>query len=349
MVPASTRFVHVANGTSTTATIHQARVPGTSSIWADVLHEGPVPGGMSDDELLRVRARHLADDVQPSYDDIVAEMIRWRAVLDDDATRDELILWYEHDLFDQLNLIQVLSRLAGAPGRTHASKPVSLICIGSFPGRPQFKGLGELTPDELASLFETRQRVTDAQYALAERAWTAFRAPDPRALEGLLRSDTSALPFLATALQRHLEEFPWTTDGLSRTERRLMSLAQAGPIDLRTAFSRMHEDETAFYVADASFLQIARELAATSPPLVTLDPASGPSGAASEAGPQSTHPRLGRASIALTDTGRAVLTRGRDRVALCGFDRWLGGVHLQATSSAPTWRWDPSHARLVFA
>jgi hypothetical protein len=32
---------------------------------------------------------------------------------------------------------------------------------------------------------------------------------------------TESLPFLAAALRRHLEEFPWTTDGLSRTERQI--------------------------------------------------------------------------------------------------------------------------------
>jgi hypothetical protein len=45
-------FLHVANGTSTTMTIEAARIPGAVSIWADPLHDGPVPGGLSDDELL---------------------------------------------------------------------------------------------------------------------------------------------------------------------------------------------------------------------------------------------------------------------------------------------------------
>src|SRR5205823_7476541 len=110
---------------------------------------------------------------------------------------DELILWYEHDLFDQLNLIQLLTWI-----REHLrpAKPVTLVCIGSFPGRPQFKGLGELTPDELASLFETRQPIDDAQYSLAELAWQAFRESTPEALDALARSNTAALPYLANAV-----------------------------------------------------------------------------------------------------------------------------------------------------
>src|SRR5205085_4242019 len=100
----------------------------------------------------------------------------------DHASYEELLLWYEHDLFDQLNLIQLLPWI-----RDHvpASKPASLICIGAFAGRPAFKGLGELTPGELASLLEARQPVSEDQHAAAAMAWTAFRAPAPDALEEL--------------------------------------------------------------------------------------------------------------------------------------------------------------------
>src|SRR5947209_18378089 len=43
---ASARFLHVANGTCTTEIIEATGIPGTLSIWADPLYEGPVPGGL---------------------------------------------------------------------------------------------------------------------------------------------------------------------------------------------------------------------------------------------------------------------------------------------------------------
>ena len=117
-----TRFLHVANGTSTTATIHAAGLPGRSSIWADVLHDGPVPGGLSDDALLEVRSRHLAGSAGVSPDNTTTELTRWRAAIAAGDPFDELVLWYEHDLFDQLNLIQLLSWLAALPGGARARR-----------------------------------------------------------------------------------------------------------------------------------------------------------------------------------------------------------------------------------
>ncbi len=256
------RFLHVANGTSTTRTIEAAGIQGNLSIWADVLYEGPVPGGVSDDELREIRGSDAPADR-------VNDMRQWRAIIERHDAYDELILWYEHDLFDQLNLIQLLPWIRE---RVPAEKIVSLVCVGSFPGRPNFKGLGELTPAELGSLLETRSPVTDEQYALADRAWHAFRQATPEALDTLRLGDTSALPYLATALTRFLQEYPWTTDGLSRTERRLLQLAAGDGIRLFDAFPRMQDDEDAYYITDLSLAEMAEALSRTSPPMLTQTP-----------------------------------------------------------------------------
>lgn len=327
---AASRFLHVANGTSTTRTIEAAGIPGAVSIWADPLYEGPVPAGLPDAELREVRARYLAGPMGQVDVDPVHDLGNWRAVIERQASYDELILWFEHDLFDQLNLIQLLAWIRE---RLPSARAVSLICIGSFPGHPRFKGLGELAPDELATLLETRVRVSEPQYLLAERAWQAFRQPTPEALDRLRHTDTSALPYLSAAIARFLQEYPWTADGLSRTERRLLELADAGPIKLSAVFPRMDDGEDAYHVTDLSLGGLAETLARTSPPLLTLD--SRPT----------SHANLLEASVTLTDTGRAVLAGRQDRIATCGIDRWLGGVHLQG--DAHLWRWDDGRQRIT--
>ena len=328
---AGSQFLHVANGTCTTQLIAAAGIPGALSIWADPLYDGPVPGGLTDAELLDVRRRFLDGAAKPTSvapggsdptHDATNDMRQWRTAIERHESYRELILWFEHDLFDQLNLIHLLAWI-----REHRSRttPVSLVCIGSFPGRPDFKGLGELTPDELASLLETRQPLRDPQFELAERAWRAFREPTPEALANLRHEDTSALPYLAAAVTRFLQEYPSTLDGLSRTERRLLELAGRDGIALSTAFRRMHEGETVYYITDSSLAGMAETLSRVSPPLLTLDFEGG--------------------TVTLTDAGRSVLTGQSDRVETCGIDRWLGGVHLQSGNTV--WRWDETRDRVV--
>jgi hypothetical protein len=285
---------------------------------------------LSDEELLEVRARHLAEPTEESYVRTVDGLRAWRQTIEDHQFYDELVLWFEHDLFDQLNLIQILTVIRP---RIPAEK-VSLVCIGSFPGHPRFKGLGELAPGDLASLLETRQRVTEAQYALAKKVWQAFRSPTPEALDDLRRTDTAALPYLAAAVTRFLQEYPWMADGLSRSERRLLHLAERGPIEVSAAFPRMHDDEEAYYITDSSLAALVETLSDIAPPLVAIDP-----------GAAGSHGRLLYGTVTLTDAGRTVLAGQRDRVTMCGIDRWLGGVHLH--SGTAIWRWDDEQQRMT--
>src|SRR5439155_25032121 len=71
-----------------------------------------------------------------------------------EALRDDrqVVLWFEHDLYDQLQLVDVL-----ALAHTKEAAP-ELIVIGSFPGNPFFAGLGVLTARELETLWPSRIR-----------------------------------------------------------------------------------------------------------------------------------------------------------------------------------------------
>ena len=147
------------------------------------------------------------------------------------------------------------------------------------------------------------------------------------------------MPHLAAAVTRFLQEYPWTTDGLSRTERRLLELAAGGTVELSAAFPRMHAGEEVYYVTDMSLATLADTLSRTSPPLLTLARRPVADGEL----PQGSVTL--RDAVALTDIGRAVLTGRQDRIATCGIDRWLGGVHLRG--NADLWRWDDERHRIT--
>ena len=258
--------LHVANGHCTTELIERAGLPGRTSIWADALHDGPVPD-VDDDQLIRVRAEFIADGLDVGADEVAANLRSWRAAVDADNRYSELVLWFEHDLFDQLNLIQLLSRISRD---RPVSKPASLVSIDRYPGHPNFKGLGQLQPSDIAALYQRRQRVTPQQYAVAASAWDAFRSGNRARLVALLHDDTSALPFLGAALRRFLDEGPSGSEALSRSERRLIEQLQHGPVDIHRAFAAMHDGETAYYITDSSFWAMVERLSRRSPALIDV-------------------------------------------------------------------------------
>ncbi len=144
-------LLHVTNGESAGNTLRQTAIGGAVLAWQDALHEGPVPS-LPRQELLRARARFLADCGWGRQQALLSSLERRdRQLLE--ALRDDLqvVLWFEHDLYDQLQLLDVL-----ALAHTAQAAP-ELIVIGSFPGKPSFAGLGELTASELETLWPSRR------------------------------------------------------------------------------------------------------------------------------------------------------------------------------------------------
>jgi hypothetical protein len=307
--------------------------------WRDVLHEGPVPAGLALAELSEVRARFIADArLGGDYEEVLTDFRARDAALARFVEHEETVLWFEHDLYDQLQLLQLLDWFAA---RDRGEMRLSLICIGTFAGRPSFRGLGELTPTELASLFPSRHTVTNAELALARIAWQAFRSPDPIAIEAVLAGETSALPFLRAALLRHLEEVPAAVNGLSRTERQLLEVILAGSQTPYAIFAAWQMKEEAPYMGDTPLWWHLKRLSEGSHPLV-MRTDGGRFLMPNEAqGPE----QFPAQHIALTDAGRAILAGQADQLALNGIDRWLGGVHLHAGD--PLWRWQTQAQRLV--
>ena len=311
--------LHVSNGDATD-------VPGTGLArrviyWRDVLHEGPVPD-IAPAELREVRAGYLAGHYHADRAGTLRQFTERDQALE--AGRDgEYVLWFEADLYDQLQIAEILARLAGL--RVPAGQ-VTLICIGEHPGIARFGGLGELTAGQLRELPHTNAcaRLTPAALDLATRAWAAFRAPTPERLPAIAATRLGELRFLGEAFDRLGREYPATRDGLSLTERRVLAAVADGASEAGTAFVRALAREARPFMGDSTYFHRMDQMAQGPQPLLRLDPPG--------------RPVERTTGVRLTDTGARVLAGQADQIALNGIDRWIGGVHLQG-HDVP-WRWD---------
>jgi Domain of unknown function (DUF1835) len=320
--------LHVTNGDATVPGLRGAGLAGTILPWRDVLHEGPVPD-VPDDELRRIRAAFLdhwnAADIgtETEFAERDRTLERHRA--------GEYVLWFEADLYDQLQLIQILAKLRKL--EVPASR-VTLICIGEHLGIAHFGGLGQLSSEQLGRLPEiAASSLTDAALAHATRAWAALRAPEPTGLGAIVATPSHELRFLAEAFDRLSREYPSTRDGLSLTERRILAAVAEGAPTAGAAFTRVGAREPRPFLGDTWCFDRMTALAQAPMPLLEADPA---------ATPVDHH-----TTLRLTDAGRRVLAGDADHVALNGIDRWIGGVHL--TGHAVRWRWNDATEAIVSA
>ena len=338
-------MLHITNGDSVGGTLRQTGLPGDILTWKDILHEGPTPTGLSLEQMTPIRAQFLAANAMGTYEDRLTDFVQRDTTLAQFAAHNEVILWFEHDLYDQLQLIQILDWFSH---HKRSKTTVSLICINAFPGIPKFFGLGQLNADQLRSLYETRHRLTTVEFRLGSEAWNAYCSPDPKALEAFLRKDTSALPFLKAALLRHLEQFPALQGGLSRTERQILEVIASGTHKPLAIFRTTQEKEQSPFMGDSSLWLYLSTLSTGPKPF--LKRADGGAFAFPATDPTTGHYDTAfiEQELVLTNAGVNALAGQIDWIQTNqGIDRWLGGVHLLGRDAA--WRWDRQREVLVQA
>jgi hypothetical protein len=327
-------MLHIHNGDSSAETARNAHIPGEHLAWREAMVCGPTPNNLSDDELLELRARHLTGAYRVDVDECASELRRQQAALARFGDHEEVVLWFEHDLFCQVHLLYLLNWFAQ---RDLGHTKLSLICIDRFPGVDDFRGLGQLNESQLESVLPQRREVSEAQLQLGQKAWAAYSSSTPALLEDLISAETHALPFLKSAFTKHLERFPSVRNGLGRIENVLLELIAGGHQNFKSLFATFQQREPVYGFGDAQVFLHLTGLAKGTHPSLTMSNA--------DAGKDSS--QMAKHSFEITEHGNRIINGEEDFVSVNGIDLWLGGVHLQGETAA--WRWDEASKTLKYS
>ncbi len=321
--------LHITNGDSVVDLMRQAGIGGRVLPWRDLLHEGPVPADLSLSELSARRASFIASCAWGEEEEVLADFRKRDDLLGRYADFDEVLLWFEHDLYDQLQLLQLLDFFHS---QDETVCPLRQIVVGEF--------LGMMSPAKLMSLLGSAEDVRPEHLQAAARAWAAFRAPEPDNLLALLQEDLAILPFLRPALRRHLEQFPDRRSGLARTERHALEALAQGHDTAPAIFRFAQDAEESPFMGDWTFWLYLKRLGSGDQALLQRT-----DGEALVIPPH--HPdneAFLSTTLTLSPAGRKVLAGELDWLSLAGIDTWLGGVHLRPGA---VWRWDADSETLV--
>lgn len=324
--------LNITNGDNTVAKMQEAGVQGKIIPWRDVLHEGPVNASLSLHDLSELRALFIAERGWDDFAHVSGDLDQRDRTLGQLDTFGEIVLWFEDDLYDQLQLLQLLDFFAKNKDR---KEPVYLIMIQGF--------LPALGKSALADLELGRKAVTPAQLELGKRAWEAFGSRDPSAISRIIAEDTSALKFLGPALTRHLEEFPGLKGGLSRSEAEALAAIEAGHSTPVAAFLAVGKKEKSGFLGDIVFYWYLERMSDSDTPLVTWKDGSR---VVAPRGKEDSREFV-TGELIVTEVGCAVLAGKQDWQSINRSSRWLGGVEIKPGKDA--WRWDPAERKLVHA
>ena len=309
-------ILNITNGDCAVEIMKKADIPGSFLPWQDVLHDGPVPAGLSLEELSKVRAKFIISQGWGTPEDVERVFVERDNTLRSFQEYEKVILWFEHDLYDQLQILQILDWFHNNNNNNNRIN-LSIICVEKY--------LGMLSPDEMKGLFKYEEPVTDKHLLLTSKAWSAFRSSSPEEWYRLLDTDTSILPFLEGTIVRLLDEFPNSSNGLSRTAQQALTIISEGEKLAGKVFGRSQELEDRIFMGDSSFWVILQELLDSSPALIELP-----------LGKELKLPTAKDQELTITSVGLDVLAGKKSWLEIVDLDRWIGGVHLNPDN---VWLW----------
>jgi len=329
-------MLHIVNGDHVAEKLRQGVVQGDILVWREVYPHGPVFTNPAEAEHRMLRATYLEESIGvPRLAFIQGSKAQEKTLANCHQYKD-IVLWFEHDLFDQAMLAYLLDWFGGQslPGTT-----LNLLCIGSYPGIELFRGLGQLSTEQLSTISGTWRTIRKEELELGSALWQAYTSPNPEELQQLLSTDTSALPFAQDAFKHHLAQFPSTFNGLGIVEQTTLTVLQAGIQSSRDLFKRVGDQLHVLGMGDLQYGYILGRMAQGSHPLIELR------GATEVLAKSGAYMSLQNCEVVITPFGRDVMAGQEDWVAQNGIDEWRGGVHVQGHD--PAWRWDIEEQRIV--
>jgi hypothetical protein len=335
------KTLHIRCGTDLGTTLPAGGFKGDFLEYSDPYGQGPI---LLNDNFINTRAKFLHESYDPLFenrqDDSRKAKTLEATLTGLNTANDKLkqaaqqykrvVLWFEHDGYDQLILAKLLSFYA----RNNMPEKLEIISINHFPGSARFIGLGQLPPEAIRLLWQQRQTVNQQQLKLGEQIWNALGESSPLPLYEVTKSkDIKHLPYMGAALQRHLQELPSTRNGLSLTEQLSLEMLNEGGISAGQLFKKLVSDRDPLpWLGDIMYWFILQSMIQVTQPVFEI----------SECDLKKPwHERL----LTITDTGKKVLTGTQGWLSLNPPNRWLGGIKLRA--SHPCWHWNDKEMRPV--
>ena len=261
--------LHITSGDMAGSSLAKAGLSGEVFVWHDILYDGPRNPGWPHEEILGARALFLEQTTGGGLDrNYVLKTLRNQYQKLISATDYErIVLWFDACLFDQSMLAHVLACL-----HVQGVSDVDLLCVDKFPGIEPFHGLGQLNPEQLASLYENRRPVTDAQFRFAALVDKAFATQDMGLFTELSQMREAPLPWIPAAVLRWIKEQPNPSTGLGKLERLALQAIRAGHTTPGQIFAAVAAADTPpQFWGDTTLWAKINSLAERVPPLVRIE------------------------------------------------------------------------------
>ncbi|TVZ28266.1 uncharacterized protein DUF1835 [Gillisia sp. Hel_I_86] len=219
------RQLHIANGNILAQNILDLGIQGDIVVWREMLCEGPTTYELGTPEFIKMRTAFLKKGYQINPEDYKEKFLDELHKLDRIKNVDEIILWFEFDLFSHINMIAAISRLI----ENKIDLPVYLVCSKKLKGEKEFQPLSQLSLKHLKNHFDQKIPLNEDDLEMANVIWQYYNEENPLKLKALIKQKSN-FEYLSSCVRTHIERFPNSKTGLNTIEANILRLIKENNI-----------------------------------------------------------------------------------------------------------------------
>lgn len=216
-------ILHITNGDTTTNYLKKLNFSGDFITWREMLCEGKTTTDVGSETFWKTRFEFFKTSYKISKQKFINYTVKEYRNLCKKKDSNEIVLWFEHDLFCQINMLAVISWLK----RYRKGYQISLVCSGKVDNSNNLLGLSELNSSQIQQHFKNRIELTQDDIEYADYIWQLYCSDSPLRLETVYKfNPMSPFQYLETAIKAHLQRFPSIENGLNKVENTILKTAE---------------------------------------------------------------------------------------------------------------------------
>lgn len=244
------KTLHILNGDCTLRQFRASGIEGDTFVWREVLSDGPTHSNFGSEPFWALRNSFMTETFGLAKDEYQTGLIiPFKEIQESLNSYQEVTLWFEYDLFCQINMIALIHWM----GTLAFEGTASLICAGKSNSSDKLLGLGEIHHSQYTQLFASRLKLGSREYEFCSDVYNAYCSTDPNDLYNYILLNFSGFPYLPNALEAHLRRFPSLQTGLSEIETQLIELINSGETDKRKLVGKMLTWQTYHGFGDSQY------------------------------------------------------------------------------------------------
>jgi hypothetical protein len=251
-------ILHITNGDNTTNYLKKLKFSGEFITWREMLCEGKTTTDVGSEAFWKNRFDFFKTSYKVSKHKFIEYTLKEYRSLCNKKNQKEIVLWFEYDLFCQINMIAVLSWLK----RYRKGYQISLVCSGNFGNSKKMYALPELNEKQIQNHFKNRIELSQDDIEYADYIWQLYCSDSPLRLETIYKFNTnSPFKYLATAIEAHLKRFPSINNGLNAVENSILeTVLQKKPKSKNQLITQLLKDENIYGFGDLQYENKINEL-----------------------------------------------------------------------------------------